>query len=102
MPKVEVAVQCPVFDSFRVQQVAGMFDVPLAEKLTERFSIELPNLLAEPDWRIGLIVGPSGSGKSTLARRLFGSQWAERRRGPAIVRWWIALAIYQFAKLRVC
>jgi GNAT superfamily N-acetyltransferase len=43
-----------------------MFDVPLAEKATERFQVELPEL-AE-DWTIGLIVGPSGSGKSTVAR----------------------------------
>ena len=34
---------CPVHDSFRVQQVAGMFDVPLAEKATERFQVELPD-----------------------------------------------------------
>ena len=32
MPSADVVVTCPVFDSFRVQQVAGMFDVPLAEK----------------------------------------------------------------------
>ena len=29
---VDVTVDCPVFDSFRVQQVAGMFDVPLAQR----------------------------------------------------------------------
>lgn len=69
MPSVDVVVQCPVHDSFRVQQVAGMFDVPLAEKATERFQVELPG--EGEDWRIGLIVGPSGSGKSTIARRSF-------------------------------
>jgi GNAT superfamily N-acetyltransferase len=46
-----------------------MFDVPLAERATERFQVELPEL-AE-DWQIGLIVGPSGSGKSTIARQAF-------------------------------
>jgi GNAT superfamily N-acetyltransferase len=83
MPLVEVVNECPLFDSFRVQQVAGMFDVPLKEKLSERFTVEVPEL--GDDWRIGLIVGPSGSGKTTLARRLFGGDlieqtaWPERR-----------------------
>lgn len=70
MPTQEITVTCPVFDSFRVQQVAGMFDVPLAAKCTERFKIELPTL--EEDWQVGLIVGPSGSGKSTVARHCYG------------------------------
>jgi ABC-type polar amino acid transport system ATPase subunit len=70
-----------VHDSFRVRQIAGMFDVPLAEKLTERFSVEVPDL--GDDWRIGLIVGPSGSGKTTIARRLFGSASFQRHHWPA-------------------
>jgi GNAT superfamily N-acetyltransferase len=69
MPSVEIQVECPVYDSFHVQQVAGMFDVPLAEKVSERFAVELPGL--EEAWDIGLIVGPSGSGKSTVARRVY-------------------------------
>jgi GNAT superfamily N-acetyltransferase len=69
---VDVVVSCPVYDSFRVQQVAGMFDVPLTEKATERFQVELPD--ANEDWQIGLIVGPSGSGKSTIAARAFGKE----------------------------
>jgi GNAT superfamily N-acetyltransferase len=69
MPTYDVTVACPVHDSFRVQQVAGMFDVPLAEKSVERFQVELPT--DGDDWQIGLIVGPSGSGKSTVARRAF-------------------------------
>jgi hypothetical protein len=48
-----------------------MFDLPLSEKATERFQVELPELTEE--WQIGLIVGPSGSGKSTIARRAYGS-----------------------------
>lgn len=70
MPSFDVVVSCPIHDSFRVQQVAGMFDVPLQEKATERFAVELPE--REEDWQIGLIVGPSGSGKSTVARHAFG------------------------------
>jgi GNAT superfamily N-acetyltransferase len=80
MPSIDVVVSCPIYDSFRVQQVAGMFDVPLAEKAQERFAVELPSL--EESWDIGLIVGPSGSGKSTVARRFYeqelfrGAEWA--------------------------
>jgi len=47
-----------------------MFDVPLADKLSERFAVSLPD--ADEDWEIGLIVGASGSGKSTIARQAFG------------------------------
>jgi GNAT superfamily N-acetyltransferase len=80
MPMIEVINECPVHDSFRVQQVAGMFDVSLSEKLTERFTVEAPDLA--DDWRIGLIVGPSGSGKTTLSRQLFGSDLVERTAWP--------------------
>jgi GNAT superfamily N-acetyltransferase len=70
MPFLDFTIDCPVFDSFRVQQVAGMFDVPLTAKCSERFAVELPDP-SEP-WGIGLIVGPSGSGKSTVACRALG------------------------------
>ena len=70
MPLAEVNVTCPVYDSFRVQQVAGMFDVSLAEKLSETFHAEIPDV--SEAWQIGLVVGPSGSGKSTIAREIFG------------------------------
>ncbi len=72
MPSLDVVVSCPVYDSFRVQQVAGMFDVPLAEKATERFAVELPG--DDEAWDVGLIVGPSGSGKSTVASQFYGDQ----------------------------
>lgn len=86
MPSIDVVVECPVYDSFRVQQVAGMFDVPLAEKCRERFQVELPAIDSinekivgdtdqkTDDWQIGLIVGPSGSGKSSVARHAFGER----------------------------
>ena len=85
MPTIDVAVECPVFDSFRVQQVAGMFDVPLSQRAVQRFRVETPGDLLAEDWRVGLIVGPSGSGKTTIARRLFGAgvycpkQWPQDR-----------------------
>jgi GNAT superfamily N-acetyltransferase len=83
MPHVDVEVSCPVVDSFRVQQVAGMFDLPPTRVARERFRVTMPEL--GDAWRIGLIVGPSGSGKSTVARQLFGNdlfaahQWPHDR-----------------------
>lgn len=72
MPIVDAVVACPLFDSFRVRQLAGMFDVPLVQRMSERFAVDVPELA--DDWRIGLIVGPSASGKTTIARRLFGER----------------------------
>jgi len=89
MPCVEVKVDCPVFDSFRVQQVAGMFDVPITERVAEQFRVELPESVdlapgesPGANWRIGLIVGPSGSGKSTIARQLFGERLYRQQEWP--------------------
>jgi ABC-type Mn2+/Zn2+ transport system ATPase subunit len=70
--KVEAQVECPVFTSFRVQQVAGIFDLSVANKSRASFIADVPG--PEEDWSIGLIVGPSGSGKSTIARQAFGEQ----------------------------
>ncbi|HVT27431.1 MAG TPA: ABC transporter ATP-binding protein [Lacipirellulaceae bacterium] len=81
MPTIDVTVSCPVHDSFRVQQVAGMFDVPLAEKASERFEADVPDLSER--WQIGLIVGPSGSGKSTISRRAFNDKLYSGNDWPA-------------------
>jgi len=81
MPKIEIQRSCPVFDSFRVQQVAGMFDVPISERSEVKFQAEVPEL--GNDWKIGLIVGPSGSGKTTIAKELFGAQLYEQEPWPA-------------------
>ena len=112
MPVVDITVDCPVFDSFRVQQVAGMFDVPLAAKAAERFRVGSaggiaeyrewtansgqgtgmvqgnavpcsPSAVPSSQWQIGLIVGPSGSGKSTLAKKLFGKCLYQRDSWPS-------------------
>ena len=83
MMKLDLEVRCPVQDTFRVQQVAGMFDVPLGAESSERFCAEIPG--EDEPWEIGLIVGPSGSGKSTIAREAFGaslhcgSEWPDDR-----------------------
>jgi len=72
----------PVQSSFRVQQVAGMFDLPLTEKTsTQEFLAELPD--PEEAWQIGAIVGPSGSGKSSIARQAFGRAVCQPGNWPA-------------------
>jgi GNAT superfamily N-acetyltransferase len=81
MSHVEVHVSCPVYDSFHVQQVAGLFDVPLAEKASASFQADVPDV--DEPWQIGLIVGPSGSGKSTIARQAFGSSLYGQPEWPA-------------------
>ena len=70
MQTVRAVVECPVFDSFRVQQVAGLFDVPIAARARETFTVDVPD--PTDPWRIGAIVGPSGSGKTTIACEAFG------------------------------
>jgi GNAT superfamily N-acetyltransferase len=72
MPNIKATVSCPIRDSFRVQQVAGIFGVPVGERAVERFSVDVPG--TNENWQIGLIVGPSGSGKSTIACRAFGDR----------------------------
>lgn len=76
-----VRVSAPVYDSFRVRQVGGMFDVPIAQKAESVFTFEIPPL--DGDWRIGLIVGPSGSGKSSVATELFGDRLYRHPDWPA-------------------
>ncbi|MFW6145726.1 MAG: GNAT family N-acetyltransferase [Planctomycetota bacterium] len=69
MPVVDAVVSCDMPDSFRVQQVAGLFDVPLTARSERRFRVEVPDL--DEEWTLGAIVGPSGSGKTTIAREAF-------------------------------
>ncbi len=80
MPLVDAVVDCVVHDSFRVQAVAGMFDVPLAEKTSRRFTVEVPAL--DEAWQVGAIVGDSGSGKSTVAEAALGNQLVKKIRWP--------------------
>jgi len=80
---LRIEVECPVARSFRVDQVAGMFDVQLAEKSSRSWAVDLPDPAGA--WKIGAIVGPSGSGKSQIARRYVpdgytvGSEWPADR-----------------------
>jgi energy-coupling factor transporter ATP-binding protein EcfA2 len=81
MPSFTTTVETPIHESFKVEQVRGMFDLPRepVERLT--FTAELPDL--SEDWTIGAIVGPSGSGKSTLARAAFGAAVHQPAEWPA-------------------
>ena len=80
-PFMHLTLSCPIHSSFRVQQIAGMFDVPLDQKAEQTFQFESPPLdsgntvAGSGDWSIGCIVGPSGSGKSSIARHLFGEHY---------------------------
>lgn len=78
---MQLTLSSPIFDSFRVQQVAGIFDVSLEEKNQLILEAERPEIESE-DWKIGLIVGPSGSGKTTVARELFGTDFHESASWP--------------------
>ena len=69
MPTLDVVVSCHVKQSFRVAQVAGLFDVPLSHRASESFRAELPR--QSESWEIGLITGPSGSGKSSVVAEAF-------------------------------
>ncbi|MDO4558091.1 MAG: GNAT family N-acetyltransferase [Planctomycetia bacterium] len=81
MTRYTTTVTCPVYDSFRVRQLSGMFDVPVEERQSRTFSVEIPEI--DRPWRTGLIVGPSGSGKSTFARHLFGDRVYTRSVWPS-------------------
>ena len=68
MPTVHIVRESKISDSFRVQQVRGMFDYSLPNVRHEWHS-ELP--VEDRPWAIGLIVGASGTGKTTLAHEAF-------------------------------
>ncbi len=78
---MQFSVNCRINRSFRVAQIAGMFDVPIETRATQTFHIEDPPL--EEPWKIGMIVGPSGSGKSTAARHIFGNDLYAEGNWPA-------------------
>jgi len=77
MQSIDVVVESDIERSFRVEKVAGMFDLNVAEKTSERFVVELPNI--DDMWSVGAIVGPSGSGKSTIANHCFGDRIKQHR-----------------------
>jgi GNAT superfamily N-acetyltransferase len=80
MSIIKVQLAMAVRRSFRVEQVAGMFDVPIEERVKHELTAEVPGL--DEKWTIGAIVGPSGSGKTTLAKAAFGDFNYRRRAWP--------------------
>jgi GNAT superfamily N-acetyltransferase len=69
MPTVRIQLDGPIRETFRVAQIAGMFDLPAQGKACVERMAELP--AAGERWKIGAVVGPSGSGKTTIARAAF-------------------------------
>lgn len=66
---MHITVESTIHETPRVQQIRGMFDLPVDKSSRLDWHVHLP--LGERDWHIGLIVGPSGCGKTTIARRFF-------------------------------
>jgi GNAT superfamily N-acetyltransferase len=101
MPSLHLSLTSPVADSFRVHQIAGMFDVPLTDRAQEHMTLDIPPL-DDFDWRVGLIIGPSASGKTTIARHLFGDAYHEPAPWPrdrAVVDGFDDLTIHQITRL---
>lgn len=67
--RVKITKSTNVENTVRVQQMAGIFDVPLSEVSTSAWDFELP--IEDFNWKIGLVVGPSGSGKTTVIKEAF-------------------------------
>lgn len=82
MRSINVLVESKIKMTPRVKQLSGMFDAPINEKLSHRWTGELP--IDERAWNVGLIVGPSGCGKSTLANRLFGEEKKLQWKMPSV------------------
>ena len=72
MPRFKHVVEIDYTPTFRTEKVAGMFDVPVNEKMRKEWDIDIP--LEGKDWSVGLIVGASGAGKTTIAKRTFGDE----------------------------
>lgn len=69
MSSISIVRDTPVVVTPRLLQMAGMFDVAIADKSRETWT---PHIDLPETWNIGLIVGPSGSGKTTIATEIFG------------------------------
>jgi hypothetical protein len=80
MPEIVFQLESPIAESFRVAQIAGMFDLDLCSCGHREIRAQIPDL-TQP-WQIGLIVGPSGSGKTTIARHVFGDSLYQPRPWP--------------------
>lgn len=68
MSRFDFIKESTVTNSFKVQKIKGMYDLPQSTTVIEHFSGELT---LPTQWKLGLIVGNSGTGKTTLAHTLF-------------------------------
>ena len=73
MPSFDFVIDVPIKQTVRVAQIAGLYDVTLAEKCSRRIVGAIP--IEEKSWNVGLIVGSSGSGKTQIAKHLFPAQY---------------------------
>lgn len=69
MPTARFVKSTEIGDSFRINKIKGMFDMPDAKKVEKLFDVSIP--IEGKEWQIGLIVGSSGSGKTTIAKECF-------------------------------
>lgn len=76
MPSVDFVAESDIDITPRVMQISGMFEVPVNEKQSIEFNVNLP--IETKEWNVGLIVGPSGSGKTLIARKVFGEKVDEQ------------------------
>ena len=81
MPQICLQLDSPIRESFRVSQIAGMFDLDLSTCTRREIRAQIPD--DSDPWQIGLIVGPSGSGKTTIARHAFGDSLYQPKPWPA-------------------
>jgi hypothetical protein len=72
MQSAHLVVESRITATPRVQQIRGLFDLPVQSGSRLEWNVHLP--LDEKPWHIGLITGPSGCGKSTIARHLWPDQ----------------------------
>jgi GNAT superfamily N-acetyltransferase len=63
-------VECPIVNTFRVQQVAGLFGMAITERASLEFEVDVPSIY--DSWTVAAITGASGSGKTAIARQAFG------------------------------
>jgi len=84
--KTTVIVKCPRHDSFRVQQVAGMFDLQLPAEIVEQFAVEIPSRGRSA----ALSARAAAVSRASPARRS-GRISTAAATGPRIGRWLIAL-----------
>jgi len=81
MQSTHLVVESAIRPTPRVQQVRGMFDLPVEATSRVEWNVHLP--LDERPWHLGLITGPSGCGKSTIARQLWPNAVGHRFDWPA-------------------